>query len=680
MKIKKIKINAYGTLKTKEINLKNNINIIYGKNESGKSTLLNFIKNIFYGISKNKNGKEISDYEKYLPWSGEEFSGKIEYELQDKNSYEIYRDFTKKNPKIFNDKLEEITQEYKIDKKDGSQFFIEQTGISEQTYSSTIMSAQQEVILDKQSQNILVQRIANLGGTGQEELSFQKVLDRLNRRWVEEVGTTRTQDRPINLVQNRLKQVDVVLKDSNSHLENKEDLQEKRNKILQEIKQEKEANNLIGKLNMLTSSNQIAKEQINIKNKIKNENQEKLKKIIEQKQEIIQKNEIEKIELKEKSKKSINKIENKNKQENNTINYIEEKTNEQIKKQLNKKMKTNKILFSIIFILLIIINIINFIFIPNKIINYFILTLVPIEIILFIINYLKNNKKIKIIEKKLEIEKQENQKRQEQINLLDSQIQLLKEEIEKQEKEIQNEQEQINIKIKEEKQKIKEQYPNIQSEELFLIQEKNQIEQLLKKSDEKIMNYQIQLNSIQFEENTITEQLEKIVLLKEEQQQLQEQLNLLEEKNVCFQKTKELLETAYEKMKNNVTPKFTQNLSNIVKNISSGKYKRVSIHEEKGLVVELENGQYIPAHLLSTGTIDQLYLSLRLSMLDEISEEKMPIILDETFAYFDEERLKNILLFLAEKAKEHQIILFTCTSREKEILEQLGLVYNLIEL
>ena len=67
-------------------------------------------------------------------------------------------------------------------------------------------------------------------------------------------------------------------------------------------------------------------------------------------------------------------------------------------------------------------------------------------------------------------------------------------------------------------------------------------------------------------------------------------------------------------------------------------------------------------------------------MLDEISEEKMPIILDETFAYFDEERLKNILLFLAEKAKEHQIILFTCTSREKEILEQLGLVYNLIEL
>ena len=77
MKIQNIKINNYGNLKQKEIYLKNNINIIYGKNETGKSTLLNYIKNIFYGISKNKNGKEISDYEKYKPWMKEEFSRKI---------------------------------------------------------------------------------------------------------------------------------------------------------------------------------------------------------------------------------------------------------------------------------------------------------------------------------------------------------------------------------------------------------------------------------------------------------------------------------------------------------------------------------------------------------------------------------------------------------------------------
>ena len=50
MEITKVKINSYGGLKDKEINLKDDINIIYGKNESGKSTLLNFIVNSFYGI------------------------------------------------------------------------------------------------------------------------------------------------------------------------------------------------------------------------------------------------------------------------------------------------------------------------------------------------------------------------------------------------------------------------------------------------------------------------------------------------------------------------------------------------------------------------------------------------------------------------------------------------------
>ena len=41
MKINKLKINSYGKLKEKEINLKDGINIIYGKNEAGKSTLIN---------------------------------------------------------------------------------------------------------------------------------------------------------------------------------------------------------------------------------------------------------------------------------------------------------------------------------------------------------------------------------------------------------------------------------------------------------------------------------------------------------------------------------------------------------------------------------------------------------------------------------------------------------------
>ena len=87
-------------------------------------------------------------------------------------------------------------------------------------------------------------------------------------------------------------------------------------------------------------------------------------------------------------------------------------------------------------------------------------------------------------------------------------------------------------------------------------------------------------------------------------------------------------------------------------------------------MTELENGNYVPAERLSTGTIDQLYLSLRFSIFSEISNEKMPIILDEAFAYYDEERLKNILKFLNEEFPNNQIIIFTCTNREIDIINK----------
>ena len=133
-------------------------------------------------------------------------------------------------------------------------------------------------------------------------------------------------------------------------------------------------------------------------------------------------------------------------------------------------------------------------------------------------------------------------------------------------------------------------------------------------------------------------------------------------------------------MKKNITPKFTFNLSENIKNITNGKYTNINVNDENGLIVEIQNGEYIPAERLSIGTIDQLYLSLRISMIEEISKEKMPIILDEAFAYFDDERLENILKYLTQKYKQHQLIIFTCTNREKNILDKLNCKYNSVEL
>lgn len=638
MKIENIKINNYGNLKQKEINLKDNINIIYGKNETGKSTLLNYLKNIFYGISKNKNGKEISDYEKYLPWTGEEFSGKIKYQLNNGNIFEIFRDFNKKNPIIFDKNLENISTDFKIDKKDGSQYFYEQTGIDEKTYISTIMAPQQEVVLDNQNQNMLIQKLSNIMGTGEDKVSFQKAIEKLNKKLVEEVGTSRTQDRPLNVVQNRIEKVSNDLKTKKEILKNKKILQEKNDNLMQKLKNEEKKNNNLNKLNLLFNKFSIELEKNNLKNKIKSENQEKIK----------------------------NKIEEKNNLEkSNQLNIKRED-----KSSGNKKIKY--LIFIMFFILLIILNLFNFKLTENKLINYLILSLIPIEIIIFII-YLLKNKRIK--DKENIKNKNINNQLKEKITILNSEINLLEESNQKLQKEIEQEKEDIIFKFNLEKQDIaKELKVNID------IEEKNKVEKELEYSNKKIVEYKLELNSIKHEENEINDKLEDAISKEEEYENLQEQLSELEEKNKCILATKDLLEKAYEKMKNNVTPKFTQNLSNIACNISNGKYKKVIFNEEKGLIVELENGEYISANRLSIGTIDELYLSLRLSMIDEISNEKMPIILDEAFAYFDDERLKNCLIFLAEKSKEHQVIILTCSNREKQILDSINIKYNLVEL
>ena len=143
---------------------------------------------------------------------------------------------------------------------------------------------------------------------------------------------------------------------------------------------------------------------------------------------------------------------------------------------------------------------------------------------------------------------------------------------------------------------------------------------------------------------------------------------------------KEILQECYEKMRHTVTPKFTQNLSKNIAEITDSKYTNVRFNDEKGLIVETQNGEYVPVAKLSVGTIEQLYLSLRLSMVEDLSSETLPIILDEVFAYFDDERLENFLKYVYRQYPNRQVLIFTCTNREIDILEKNGLKFNLIKI
>lgn len=654
MKINKIKINSYGKLKEKEIELKDGINIIYGKNESGKSTLLNFIVNSFYGISKNKKGKEYSDVEKYTPWLGEEFSGKLEYELNNKNKYEIYRDFKKKNPKIFNENMEDISKEFNIDKSKGNEFFYEQTKVDEELFLSTVVVGQQEVKLGKQEQNILVQKIANLVGTGDDNVSYKRAIDRINRRLLDEIGTQRSREKPINIINKKIEDLEQKKQELEKYEDIKYEIEENKNKLEEEISDLNNKNNLLKEIKIINEKEKIEKEKIKIKENIKKENIEKIKLI----------------------KEKINKIKNENK---NIFEINNEKTKNN-KKINNEKNKLNKKII-IIFIFLLIINFLQFIFIKNKLINYIFLLTVPMTLIYFIISKNKLNKKIK---KQKNID-ENNLKNIEKINLeinnLNNEINLLEKNNNNLEKEINNLKSNLNLKINLEKEKIKNKYLNkIEKSEIINFINLENINYEIEKLQNEINNKKIRSHTLELDQKNIEPKLDNLSKIEEELVNNNERMSTLNKLNLSFELAKEILAESYEEMRNTVTPKFTQELSKNISEITEKKYSKIMFNDEQGLIVELESGNYVPASKLSIGTIDQLYLSLRLSMIDELSEENLPIILDEAFAYYDTERLTNILKYLDEKYKTHQIILFTCTNREKEILEKIKAPYNLIEL
>jgi len=192
--------------------------------------------------------------------------------------------------------------------------------------------------------------------------------------------------------------------------------------------------------------------------------------------------------------------------------------------------------------------------------------------------------------------------------------------------------------------------------------------------------YKLKLHSLELDKKNIEPKLDNLSKIEEELVYNNEQKVNLQKLNLSIMLAKQILEKSYDEMKNSVTPKFTENLSKNISKITNGKYSKVKFNEETGLVVELENGDNVLAEKLSVGTIDQLYLSLRLSMVDELSEEKVPILLDEAFAFYDNSRLENILKYLNENYKNRQIIIFTCTDREKNILNKNNILFNYIEL
>lgn len=176
MIIQRLEIISFGKFKNKIIDFTDGLNVIYGDNESGKSTVISFIYAMLYGFGDNR-GKTLSMREKFTPWDGGVCEGKIVVKADNGESISIYR-------KAGNAKKYDTLRVYNTDTGEELSIAPEEiVGINSDTFLKTLCIRQLSTALYGSNDEI-AQRLSNISSGGDENVSFEKavrLLDNVRR-------------------------------------------------------------------------------------------------------------------------------------------------------------------------------------------------------------------------------------------------------------------------------------------------------------------------------------------------------------------------------------------------------------------------------------------------------------------------------------------------------------------
>lgn len=121
----------------------------------------------------------------------------------------------------------------------------------------------------------------------------------------------------------------------------------------------------------------------------------------------------------------------------------------------------------------------------------------------------------------------------------------------------------------------------------------------------------------------------------------------------------------------NMQPRVIQTADRYLEMMTNGKYHMDNDPRTKD--VSIRGGTEVKSkEMWSSGLAGQVCLSLKLAVAKELSDEKLPILLDDVLLVFDSERKMGACRALAEVAKEMQIILFTCDRETYEFMKEVG--------
>ncbi|MDB2123141.1 AAA family ATPase [Clostridium paraputrificum] len=176
MIIKELKIDSFGGVENKIIHLSKGLNLVYGENEAGKSTIEEFIKVMLYGFPQ-KRGKSDGDRKRYLPFKGGGIRGELTLE-QDGREYIIKRMFALTKKEDTCEVLDALTGEVarNINIEEPGKSFL---GVNRSTFEKTLFISQLGVSFGKDKEEEIMERITSLFGCAEEEVPAAKALSKI---------------------------------------------------------------------------------------------------------------------------------------------------------------------------------------------------------------------------------------------------------------------------------------------------------------------------------------------------------------------------------------------------------------------------------------------------------------------------------------------------------------------
>lgn len=575
MFLNKLLLKDFGKFNNKEIDLKPGLNLIYGENEAGKTTLKEFIVGMLYGIDKSRGlGARLDNYELRKPLDGRGFSGKAYINHKGK-SFFIERSFLRYNRKT---SVMDVKSGREIKLRNKNSLYGTMLDLDKSTYVNTLCIGEHGAAPGKELAAELINYLANLSTTGSADIDKSAAVERLKKE--------KSRNNPAS-VQKKLDDIATEMEDYSKTDEQLRDVRTEIAKLDEEFtietaRRKREARKLVE-----TQDGEVIyedNEEINAK----------LDSLVQ-----------------------------------SSVNLKSELTDEEEK----EKKITEKpwfIALTGIFVVGIIAAMVYILPFSEGVRQLFVVCTALFVVVTIVEDLFAKG----VFQDDITTPSEEEFKRI--IRELEDSI-----------------------------------TPMIQSEE-----------------DESEQETQIDMSfaTEYAEKKSELKLIEKQLLDKKKKyEELQDEYNVFSSKKRDMEKEIRAIDLAIDTI-NDMSARIhgdlgfliNDNISDIVSKITDGKYQDVYLDENLHVMVRDGDG-YVGIEYLSAGTVEQIYLAVRLSVARLLCKDKMPLIIDDIFTNYDEKRLINTLDCLKTIDTE-QIILLTANPHIGDMLDDLDMDYNYVEL